>query len=340
MTNEWPLTDAALPIGTGDFTVSAWVRMPARPTTNLGDILAAFDTASRRGFTLGVLDASPTGNHGNDRELSFGLDAGTVPSWTDLGRPSASTIMVAGLAVLAGDLYAATWEGPPSDRGHIYRLERDGWTDCGSPWDCNAVTRLAVHDGHLYAGVSRLRGGGSGMPDSANLGPGGHVLRYEGGSDWTDLGQVGDADSVAGIVPFGGDLYAIPMYSEGLYRLEPDGGGWAWCGSPGRRLLALGVHAGSLYGAGNDHADVASPSRRRRPGSWCRRGPLRVVAACSGTWAAPRGPASACSRRRRRSTRSRRTGARCTSGRGRPASSIARRPARGGRAAAWGARQR
>ncbi|HUQ44468.1 MAG TPA: LamG-like jellyroll fold domain-containing protein, partial [Candidatus Limnocylindria bacterium] len=156
-----------------------------------------------------------------------------------------------------GDLYAATWEGPPSDRGHVYRLGSDGWVDCGSPWDCNAVTRLAVHDGRLYAGVTRLRGGGSGLPDSANQHPGGRVLRYDGGTEWTDLGGLGDADSVAALVPWNGDLYAIPMYSAGLYRMDAPGR-WTWCGSPGRRLLALGVHDGALHGAGNDHVDVAS----------------------------------------------------------------------------------
>ncbi len=247
----------ALPNGRDDLTISARIVVPDRPTSGLGDILAAFDPAERRGLSLGFLDASPTGNHGNDCELFFGLDAGTTPSWTDLGKPGAATIMVAGLAVLDGQLYAATWEGPPSDRGHVYRLEPDGWQDCGSPWDCNAVTRLAVHRGRLFAGVSRLRGGGSGMPNSANTNPGGHVLHYEGGRSWTDLGQLEGADSVAGLVPFGDDLYAIPMYSEGLFRfVEP--GRWEPCGSPGRRLLALGVHDGFLYGAGNDHLDVSS----------------------------------------------------------------------------------
>ncbi|HUQ44881.1 MAG TPA: hypothetical protein VM451_10805, partial [Candidatus Limnocylindria bacterium] len=133
--------------GTTDFTVTARIRVPDRPATALGDIAAAYDAASRRGWTLGFLDSSPCGNHPNDRELCFTLDAGTTPTWTDLGQPSDATIMVAGLAVLDGDLYAATWEGPPSDRGHVYRLGSDGWVDCGSPWDCNAVTRLAVHDG-------------------------------------------------------------------------------------------------------------------------------------------------------------------------------------------------
>jgi hypothetical protein len=244
-------------LGTGDFTVSARIRIPDRPSSRLGDVAAAFDAGARRGWTLGFLDASPCGNHPNDQELCFTIDAATAPSWADLGRPSETTIMVAGLAVLDGALYAATWEGPPSDRGHVYRLDPGGWTDCGSPWDCNAVTRLAVHDGRLYAGVSRLRGGGSGLPDSANQRPGGHVLRYEGGTAWTDLGGLGDADSVAALVPWQGQLFAIPMYSAGLYRFEAPGR-WAWCGSPGRRLLALGVHDGALYGAGNDHVDVDS----------------------------------------------------------------------------------
>jgi hypothetical protein len=245
------------PGGVADFTITARIRVPDRPSRRLGDLAAAYDAASRRGWTLGFLDASPCGNHPNDRELCFTLDAGTTPTWADLGQPSQSTIMVAALAVLEGMLYAATWEGPPSDRGHVYRLDPDGWVDCGSPWDCNAVTRLAVHDGRLFAGVSRIRGGGSGLADSANQQPGGRVLQYAGGTEWTDLGGLGDADSVAALVPWGGDLFAIPMYSAGLYRLQAPGQ-WVWCGSPGRRLLALGVHDGTLHGAGNDHVDVAS----------------------------------------------------------------------------------
>ena len=257
MTDGAPCDPPQLPGGRDDLTITVTIVVPERPRSGLGDILAAFDPRERRGFSLGFLDASPTGNHGNDRELFFGLDAGTTPSWTDLGQPGPATIMVAGLAVLEGQLYAATWEGPPSDRGHVYRLDPDGWQDCGSPWDCNAVTRLAVHGGRLFAGFSRLRGGGSGMPDSANTKPGGHVLRYEGDRSWTDLGQLDGADSVAGLVPFEDELYAIPMYSEGLFHFVGPGR-WDACGSPGRRLLALGVHDGFLYGAGNDHLDVGS----------------------------------------------------------------------------------
>ena len=244
-------------LGTGDVTVAAWVNAAADPTTVLGDVVSCFDPGTRHGFTLGFEHGAPCGSHGNDRTAWFGVDAGTVPRFVDHGRPGGATVMVCSLAAFEGDLYAATWEGGPSPRGRVYRLRAGGWEDCGSPWDANAVTRLAVHRGELYAGVSRLRGGGSGLEDSANQNPGGRILCYEGGDRWSDQGQLEGADSVAALVPFGAALYAAPMYSEGLFRLDGPGS-WAACGSPGRRLLALGVHAGALYGAGNDHVHVES----------------------------------------------------------------------------------
>ena len=244
-------------LGTRDFTVAAWVNAAANPTTVLGDVVSWFDPATRNGFSLGFEHGSPCGSHGNDRTAWFGVDAGTAPRFVDHGRPGDATVMVCSLASFEGDLYAGTWEAGSSPRGRVHRLRPGGWEDCGSPWDANAVTRLAVHDGALYAGVSRLRGGGSGLDDSANQNPGGRVLRYEGGDRWSDQGQLAGADSIAALVPFDGALYAAPMYSEGMFRFDGPGS-WGWCGSPGRRLLALGVHAGALYGAGNDHAHVDS----------------------------------------------------------------------------------
>ncbi|MEA2654198.1 MAG: hypothetical protein QOI37_1425 [Chloroflexota bacterium] len=244
-------------IGEADFTVTAWVLATQRSRSTIGDAVAMFDPVERRGFSLGVNHSAPCGTHGNDRNLFFGIDAGTEPRWTEHGMPGAATIMVCALAVHEGDLYAGTWEAGTEQVGHVYRLQADGWADCGAPWNANAVTRLAVHDGRLYAGVSRLRGGGSGMSDSINQNAGGRVLRYEGGRVWSDRGQLEGADSIAALVPFDGDLYAIPMYSEGVFRLTGSSG-WVSCGTPGRRLLALGVHAGWLYGLGNDHVDVVS----------------------------------------------------------------------------------
>ncbi len=241
----------------GDITVAAWVNAAAAPTTVLGDVVSWFDPQARRGFNLAFEHGAPCGSHGNDRTAWFGIDAGTTPATVDHGRPGDATVMVCSLAAHDGSIYAATWEQGPAPRGHVYRLDGGTWVDCGSPWDANAVTRLAVHDGALYAGVSRLRGGGSGLEDSANQGPGGRVLRYDGGQAWSDMGQIEGADAIAALVPFAGALYAAPMYSEGVFRFDGPGR-WTWCGSPGRRLLALGVHGGALYGAGNDHADVSS----------------------------------------------------------------------------------
>jgi len=258
--------DAPVGLGDGDFTVSAWVNAAVSPTTVLGDVVARFHPATRRGFTLGFEHGSPCGSHGNDRTAWFGVDAGSDPQLADHGRPGGeATVMVCSLAAFDGSLYAATWEAGPSPRGHVYRMDGDTWIDCGSPWDANAVTRLAVHDGALYAGVSRLKGGGSGLEDSANQAPGGRILRYDGGDRWVDMGQLEGADAVTALVTFGGSLYAAPMYTEGLFRLDGPGS-WTWCGSPGRRLLALGVHGGSLYGAGNDHAFVDSAIAQTKAG--------------------------------------------------------------------------
>jgi hypothetical protein len=253
------------PIDGDACTVAAWVNVAAAPTTVLGDVVAWFDPGERHGFTLGLEHGSPCGSHGNDRSAWFGVDTGSRPILTDHGRPGDATVMVCSLAAFDGSLYAATWESGPAPRGRVWRLVNGSWQDCGSPWDANAVTRLAVHDGALYAGVSRLRGGGSGLEDSRNQSPGGHVLRYEGGSTWTDLGAPEGADSIAGLVPYAGSLYAIPMYSEGVFRMEGPGS-WVPCGSPGRRLLALGLHGGSLHGAGNDHAHVDSAIAMTRAG--------------------------------------------------------------------------
>ena len=251
--------------GSSELTVAAWVNAARGPTTVLGDVVAWFDPATRHGFTLGFEHGTPCGSHGNDRTAWFGVDTGTAPRFADHGHPGSATVMVCSLASFDGELYAATWEGGAAPRGRVHRLEAGGWADCGSPWDANAVTRLAVHEGSLYAGTSRLRGGGSGLEDSPNQNPGGRVLRFEGGDRWSDQGQLPGADSVAALVPFGGALYAAPMYSEGLFRFDGPGS-WTSCGSPGRRLLALGVHAGSLYGAGNDHADVDSAIAMTRAG--------------------------------------------------------------------------
>ena len=215
-------------LGGGDLTVTAWVNAAAAPTTVLGDVVSWFDPGSRRGFSFGFEHGSPCGSHGNDRTAWFGVDAGTDPRFEDHGRPGDATIMVCSLAAFEGDLYAATWEGGPAPRGRVFRLRDGDWEDCGSPWDANAVSRLAVHDGALYAGVSRLRGGGSGMEDSANQSPGGRILRYDGArahlASWAELGgcdpaaypeQLGDGASLESYDCSGGRQVALVVLEAG-----------------------------------------------------------------------------------------------------------------------------
>ena len=63
---------------------------------------------------------------------------------------------------------------------------------------------------------------------------------------------------------FRGQLYAIPWYSQGVFRY--DGHAWRYCGTPGRRLMSLAVFAGDLYAAGNEGGGVFRYAGER-PGS-------------------------------------------------------------------------
>ena len=241
-------------LGTKDFSVSLWVNAATASTATLGDLASFFDASERRGFSLGFQHGDACGSHRNDRNLFFGIDAGSEPRWTDYGRPADDVVMIYALATHDGQLYAATWEesSAASPRGHVYRLDGESWVDCGSPWDCNAVTRLAVHDGRLYAGVSRIKGGGSGRPETLNSNPGGRIFRYEGGTVWSDYGQLPDADSIAGLVPFDGALYATPLYSQGVYRMK----------APGALGICRGARATVACARGSRRTSVR---RRQRP---------------------------------------------------------------------------
>ena len=123
--------------------------------------------------------------------------------------------------------------------------------DCGSPDRCNTVAALAIYEGRLYAGVSRYKAGGSALPESENQHPGGRIYRYEDDGSWTDCGHLAGADSIAGLTVYKGQLYAIPLYSQGVFRYA-GGQRWVDCGTPGRRLMALAVYDGHLYATGNE----------------------------------------------------------------------------------------
>jgi hypothetical protein len=245
---------SALNFGEDDFAVSAWVHTDAELDDTLGDLLAKFDPASRKGVNLGIMNYHGVVNaQSNYRNLFFGLDNGAAPDgWKDCGRPG-NAVYPMSLCVFEGSLYAGTFEMGKQEAGHVYRyVGGDRWEDCGAPYPSNAISALAVHKGQLYAAASHYRSGGSALGDSENNLHGGKVFRYNGGKDWEDCGKLGEIEAIYGLTTFKGQLYASSLYAPaGLYRFD---GGTTWInlGNPGGRVEALGVHNGRVLGTGFD----------------------------------------------------------------------------------------
>lgn len=250
----------ALNLGTRDFTLAAWVSTEASLDDVLGDLVSKYDPATRRGLNW-CLKSGPgmTNSQANDRNVHFGIDAGTEPVWTDRGRPG-NAVYVMAMAVHDGQLYVGTCEAGPGDAGHVYRYGGGSrWIDCGSPDLCNAVTSLAAFDGKLYAGTGKYRLAGSALPESTNPNRGGKIARLDGDGRWTDCGRLPDTEAVGGMVVFRGALHASSLYKPaGFFRYR---GGEAWQRLPlppdGRRVVALGVFNGHLYAGSYDSCSVS-----------------------------------------------------------------------------------
>ncbi len=244
-------------LGTRDFSIAAWVHTEENLDDALGDVVSKYDRRRRRGLNLSIkIHQGVTSTQSNYRNLEFGIDAGTEPRFADCGRPG-ENIFVCALAVYAGDLYAGTFETGEDKTGHVYRYAGGTkWLDLGSPDQANAVFCLCEFQGKLYCGTAAYRARGSALPDSPNMRPGGHVYRYEGEKRWVDCGQLGDAGEVYAMAVFRGKLYAIPMYSPGVY--EYDGRDkWTYIGTPGEnRCMTIATWNGDLYSTGNGGAGV------------------------------------------------------------------------------------
>ncbi len=253
---EVPASDA-LAFADREFTLTAWAEIPPDGANLHGDILSKYDPVTRSGLNFGTLNcAGVTAAQSHHRNLHFGIDDGSQdPAWVDCGRPG-NNLRVYSLAVYNGDLYTGTFEWGADEAGHMYRYAGGRtWEDCGSPDKCNTVASLAVYRGEIYAGVSRYKAGGSALEDSPNQHAGGAIYRYLGNSEWEYCGRLEGADSIAGMAVYNGDLYAIPLYSQGVFRYL-GGQEWAYCGTPGRRMMSLTVFKGHLYGAGNEGGGV------------------------------------------------------------------------------------
>lgn len=257
-----------LKLGGGNFTLSVEIHTDEILKDVPGDIVSHYDPDARTGFNFSLLNsAGVTAAQANYRHLHFGIDNGHQGEWVDCGRPG-NNLRVYSLCVYQGDLYAGTFETGADEAGGVYRYDGEaGWVPCGRPDKANTVASLCVYAGTLYAGTSRYRAGGSALPESENRNPGGNMYRYDGGSEWIPIGHLEGADSCAGMAVFGGDLYAIPLYSQGVFRYD-GGDRWAHCGTPGRRLMSLGVFRGDLYGAGNEGGESGGVFRYAGGSEW------------------------------------------------------------------------
>lgn len=249
---------ASLDLGEKDFSMAMWVNTAAELDDVLGDLVSKYDPVSRRGVNFSIQNyAGVTSSQSNYRHLHFGIDNGaSVGKWTDHGQLG-NAVMIFGMAVYDGQLFAGTCEAGPKQAGRVFRYDGKTWTDCGSPDKCNAVSALAVYDGKLYVGVSKYRLGGSSLAESENLNLGGKVYRYDGDDQWTDCGTLPETEAINGLVVYRGQLYAGSLYAPaGFFRYE-GGTEWTSCGTPdGKRVESLTVYNGAIFASGYDEGAV------------------------------------------------------------------------------------
>ena len=245
-------------LGANDFSIAMWVNTAAELDDVLGDLVSKYDPVSRRGFNFSIQNyAGVTSSQSNHRHLHFGIDNGSaVGSWTDHGRLG-DAVLIFGMAVYEGQLFAGTCEAGETQAGRVFRYDGKTWTDCGSPDKCNAVSSLAVYDGKLYVGVSKYRLAGSSLTESENPNLGGKVYRYDGDDQWTHCGTLPDTEAINGLVVYRGKLYAGSLYAPaGFFRYE-GGTEWTSCGTPdGKRVESLTVYNGSIFATGYDEGAV------------------------------------------------------------------------------------
>ena len=247
----------SLQFGSGPFSIAMWVHTAEQLDDELGDLASKYDQQTRTGFNFSIQNnAGVTSSQANHRHIHFGIDAGKNDSqWTDHGRLG-NAVLIYGMAVYKGQLFAGTCEAGEDQSGHVFRFDGKTWTDCGSPDRCNTVSSLAVYDGKLYVGVSKYRLAGSSLTESQNPHRGGTVYRYDGDNRWVNCGTLPETQAINGMVVYRGKLYTSSMYSPaGFFRYE-GGKTWSSLGTPGKRVESLTVHNGHIYATSYDEGAV------------------------------------------------------------------------------------
>ncbi|MBM3241399.1 LamG domain-containing protein [Candidatus Poribacteria bacterium] len=243
-----------LHLGSNDFSIAVWMRDEKPMRSVFGALLHKFDPAQRCGFNFYLASSAPGYNAMSEqRFVHFGLDDGYVSAWEDCGKPWPSNSGVLNLIVYQSQLYCGIADADnPTDAAHVFRWDgNQGWEDCGrlgrNPYHLSVMSML-VHQGRLYAGTGVfdwIRAGGQGFEPALS-----HVFVYEGGTEWRDLGQVGESIRVLCMASFNDELYVGLDRVGGGHCFKYNGSTWLDCGAPNgdnvQNLLPLG---GVLYGA-------------------------------------------------------------------------------------------
>ncbi len=256
------VTDPAQ-LGERPFEISLWVNADNKLDDSAGDLVSQYDPITRTGFHLGIYShGGVTNGQPNCRQLHFGIDNGHIEkSFTDHGKLG-SAVYVMSMCVHQDKLYAATCYAGPIETGHVFRFEGgDRWTDLGSPDDANSVSAMAVYRGDLYVATSKYRLAGSALGESENPNFGGQVYRLveqAGKVSWENCGRLSEeTQAVASLVVFQGKLFASSLYKPaGFFRYD---GEQKWSSLPtpkGKRVEAMTVHRGKLYGTSYDEGGV------------------------------------------------------------------------------------
>jgi hypothetical protein len=171
--------------GDREFSITARVWIDSVLDDVPGDIISRFDPNGRRGFQLSIVNAAGvTSSQSNWRTLHFGIDSGTdPPEWTDHGRLG-EAVLIFGMAVHDGQLFAGTCEAGVEQSGRVFRYDGGAWHDCGSPHRANAVSSLAVYQNELYVAASKYRLRGSALTESENPHVGGAIYKYVADGNW------------------------------------------------------------------------------------------------------------------------------------------------------------
>jgi hypothetical protein len=206
-----------LQLGCDEFSISAWVKCVKPMRGAFGDVLSKFDAERRCGFNLWISGGSATYSSNSDaRYVHAGIDDGYRSAWRDCGRPGdgSGNPLVSCMTTYEGDLYASLSDATsPEESCKVFRWDGDSsWIDCGrlgTDPHCLSVMSMIVHNGHLYAGTGiwdwgRAEAARNETPRRVLT----RVFRYEGGTTWRDLGQIGRGQRVLCLASFNGALYA------------------------------------------------------------------------------------------------------------------------------------